>query len=753
MATAPTPRNKVFISYSRQDKKWLARLQVYLKPLEREGRLERWDDTRIRAGAHWREEIERALAEAKVAVLLISANFLASDFIAENELPPLLAWAEEAGVEILPVIVSPSRFEKTESLAQFEAVNDPKRPLSTLPKPKREEEWVRVVEVIEESLQGPPGPATAYSPGLLAFPARNRFFTGRDSLLSTLYDALEAGPIALTGLGGLGKSQAAIEYAYRQETAYATRLWLRADSRESLISSCVTLAQALNLPQKAAQEEAEIVAAVQRWLQRQSRWLLVLDNAEDLALVRDFLPPNLPSGGLRHVLLTRRDETTGAVARALPLAHLPTAEGALFLLRRAKALAETTPLEAAPAPVRAAAEALGDTLGGLPLALDQAAAFMEEQQIGPDEYQALYQEEGKTLREQRGTLTDDHPSVTVTFRLAFEQVAAASPAAADLLRLCAFLHLEGIPEELLTEGAAELGEPLGPTVTGRLGLINTRGEALRYGLLSRDPPTQTLTMHRVVQAVLKDAMDEATQRLWAERAVRALARGFPGVEFATWPQCERWLPQALAGAEWIVHGDFRFAEAAGLLNQAGVYLHERGRYWEAEPLYQRALVIREQALGPDHPHTAASLNNLAELYRAQGCYPEAEPLYQRALVILEQALGPDHPDTAQSLNNLAVLYDDQERYPEAEPLHQRALAIREQTLGPDHPRTAISLNNLAALYQAQGRYPEAEPLYQRALAIVEQAFGPDHPHTQTVRNNYERLLAALQPPSAPEGPK
>ena len=126
---------------------------------------------------------------------------------------------------------------------------------------------------------------------------------------------------------------------------------------------------------------------------------------------------------------------------------------------------------------------------------------------------------------------------------------------------------------------------------------------------------------------------------------------------------------------------------------------------------------------------AISLNNLAELYRNQGKYDEAEPLYQRALAIREKSLGSDHPDVATSLNNLAVLYSDQGRYDEAEPLYQRALAIREKSLGADHPDVATSLNNLAQLYHDQGKHAEAELLHQRALAIREKALRSDHlPH-------------------------
>ena len=140
------------------------------------------------------------------------------------------------------------------------------------------------------------------------------------------------------------------------------------------------------------------------------------------------------------------------------------------------------------------------------------------------------------------------------------------------------------------------------------------------------------------------------------------------MDYANWPRCERLVPHALAARGWIESEDLRVPEAARLLNQAGYYLYLRARYAEAEPLFRRALAIREAALGPDHPDTATSLNNLAVLLRAQGRYAEAEPLLRRALAIREAALGPDHPDTAISLNNLAVLLQAQGRYAEAEPL-------------------------------------------------------------------------------------
>lgn len=152
MSTSPIERNQVFISYSHADTTWLKRLQVHLRPLERAGQLELWDDTRIQPGMQWQKEITKALARTKVAVLLISADFLASDFIAKNELPPLLAVAEAEGTLILPVIVSPSRFEKT-SLGQFQSVNPPSQPLISLSRTEQEAYLVKVTEAIEQALK------------------------------------------------------------------------------------------------------------------------------------------------------------------------------------------------------------------------------------------------------------------------------------------------------------------------------------------------------------------------------------------------------------------------------------------------------------------------------------------------------------------------------------------------------------------------------------------------------------------------
>jgi hypothetical protein len=162
------------------------------------------------------------------------------------------------------------------------------------------------------------------------------------------------------------------------------------------------------------------------------------------------------------------------------------------------------------------------------------------------------------------------------------------------------LHPDGIPEELFSIGASELGSKLERVGSDAFAFDETVSELLTYSLIRRDPKSGTLEVHPLVQEVLKQGMDEGTQRLWAERAVRAVNQVFPSVEFSTWALCERMLAQAHACAELIKQWGFGFPEAAVLLNKAGYYVNERGRYSEAEPLYQRALTIREKALGTEH---------------------------------------------------------------------------------------------------------------------------------------------------------
>jgi tetratricopeptide (TPR) repeat protein len=510
-------------------------------------------------------------------------------------------------------------------------------------------------------------------------------FTGREEVLKRLHTALRAGkttaltqPQAISGLGGIGKTQTAVEFAYRYQDDYNFILWIKAESRESIISDFVTMAHLLNLPEQQEQDQSRVVVAVKRWFQEHTDWLVIFDNANDLTILRDFLP----LGGKGHILLTTQEQATGRIAQRIEIEKMEPEEGTLFLLRRAALLAQDAPLDAASPTDRQAAMEIVHAMDGLPLALDQAGAFIEETRCSLSDYLQFFQTRQTDLLQRRGRLATDHPdTVAATWSLSFEKVQKANPAAADLLRLCAFLDPDGIQEEIFTEGASELGPTLQPVAADPIKLNEAIGALLTYSLVRRNPE-HTLTVHRLVQVVLKHAMNKNTQRRWAERAVRAVNLAFPEVEYDNWLRCQQFIPHVLAGKALIEQWDMTLPEAAQLLDNTGYYLTESAQYMQAEPLLQRALSIRERVLDPDHPNTAAILNALAALYKNQGKYEQAEPLYQRALAIRERVLGSDHPDTAQSLNNLALLYQAQGKYEQAEPLHQRAQAIRERRQNP-----------------------------------------------------------------------
>ncbi len=441
------------------------------------------------------------------------------------------------------------------------------------------------------------------------------FFIGREALLAHLYAILHhekaaALTQAISGLGGIGKTQLAVEYAYLNRDKYQYILWTTATTYETLFTDFVTLAELLDLPEKASQDQIITVNAVKWWLERSSHWLLIIDNADDLELIRDFLPTR----GKGHVILTTRSQATGALAQPLEVTNLEQDDAAVFLLHRARIIPLDASLADASAENQADARAIANLIDGLPLAIDQAGAYIEETQCSVSGYRESYQKEQTALLKERGHSFSVHPaSVATTFSLSFQEIQKTNPAAADLLRFFAFLSPEAIPIDLLREGAPDLGKPLRHIARHPQALDKALSTLYSYSLIRHDAATNTLYVHRLVQAVLKDEMSARTQHQWAERRVRAVNRTFPFVEVETWQRCRQLIPQALACMTLIDQWHMSFPETALLLNQAGYYLYEHGQYTEAEPLYQRALAIREKQLGADHPSTRTVQENYTDL--------------------------------------------------------------------------------------------------------------------------------------------
>ena len=582
-------RRDFFISYTGSDRQWAEWIAWQLEEAGYTLFVQAWD---FRPGSNFVAEMDRAAKCAERTLLVLSSAYLDSDYAFAEWAAAFRQDPRGTRRQLLPVRIEPCRVDGL--LGPVVYID-----LVSLDEAQARERLLAGVQ------EGRAKPAMVAFPGQntpqelhahAAFPGslpiiwnipylRNPVFTGREQLLTQLADALKSGeavalaqPQAISGLGGVGKTQIVVEYAYRHRQDYQAVLWTLADTRESLISGYVEIARLLNLREKGEQDQQLVVKAVQEWLRTQNECLLILDNADDLTLAREFLPP-IYSG---HILLTTRAQTTGTLARRLEIETMDTEAGALLLLRRAGMVAPDASLETASSADRTVACQINEELGGLPLALDQAGAYIEETACNLADYQHLYQTRRADLLRTRGTLGDDHPQpVATTWSLSFDQVEQRNPAAADLLRLCAFLAPDAILEAILIAGAAELGPTLAPIATDTF-YLNKAIAALRaYSLITRDPQSRTLTVHRLVQAVLRDSMPAETQQQWMQRAVLAVAAACPSADFANWPTIERLLPHALTCASLLESQAALSPEEVELLNKTALYLLDRARHKEA----------------------------------------------------------------------------------------------------------------------------------------------------------------------------
>lgn len=595
----------------------------------------------------------------------------------------------------------------------------------------------------------------------LPFP-RNPLFTGREAQLGQLKKSLQAnGSVALTqrvtisGLGGIGKTQLALEYAYRHyPDIYRTVLWVNAADERVLRDSYVKLAVFLELPDLDEREPERSVQTVKEWLERHTNWLLIMDNADDLQLARSFFPDTHHG----HILLTTRSQIfDDVVATPIEIDRMAQAEGLLFLLRRTHKLRGDTTPDAVAADIREAALQVVELLDGHPLALDQAGAYIQEAHVSFADYINLFDKTRLDLLETRWLLDDEHrehpeysqhpEAVAVTFDLCFKQARARHPLAGDILDFCAFLSPDAIPEELFQHDDSF---KYGTTV------FNKAVAALRrYSLINRNDQAKTLSLHRLVQAVLIDAMPPDLREQWRQRVDHAVVAAFRyGVYadfldggFAEMGWSERLLWQVVHSAMWT-EGDLApTVERAGLAYMAGHNLLERGQYTEAEVPLALALLVYVKHLGADHPATVSALHDLvvsrAASCIAQGKYDQAEPCLRVALSLREKYLGSEHPETAVSLNHLAILYQKQGKYDQAELSYRRAHSIVEHNLGADHPFIASSLSGLAVLLHEQGKHEEAIAFYQRALLIKERHLGTSHPDFQSAKRDYADFLHSI----------
>jgi len=676
-----------FISYNKADRLWAEWMAWQLEEVGYSTVLQAWD---FRPGFNFVLGMHKASSEAKRTIAVLSPHYLAALYtqpewaaafaqdpkgdkgtllpirVKECELKGLLnqiIYIDLVGLEedaAKGVLLAGVRRDRAKPKTQPAFPSDYKR------------------SVVEQ----PRFPGTL--PPIWNVPhGRNRNFTGREELLAELRATLASGePAALTqaisGLGGVGKTQLALEYTYCHANDYGIVWWVRAEEPATLAADYAALAAPLDLPEKEAREQEVIGKAVWQWLGRNSGWLLVFDNVRDAETVRAFIP----HGTTGHVVITSRNPNWGRVAGTLTVKVLERDKAAAFLLKRTQSADKKS------------ADALAKELGYLPLALEHAGAYIEAAAISLSDYLGRYRTFKQELLKHIKP-SDDYPrTVAETFEISFQEVEKASAAAADLLNLCAFLAPDDIPLDILKKGAEHLPKSLAAAVTDEISLDEAVAVLRRYSLVERTGGN--LSVHRLVQAIARDRLREEKKKKWAETAGNIVNKAFPNEsnDVRTWPECSVLLAHGLAVAEHAEALVVSPEATSRLLNQIGLYLHGRAEHAAARAHYERALKIDEAAYGKNHPTVAIRVNNLGLVLRDMGDLKGAKAHYERALKIDEAAYGKNHPEVATDVNNLGGVLLAQGDLEGVKGCSERALRIWTEFLGERHPDTVLARENL-----------------------------------------------------------
>jgi Tfp pilus assembly protein PilF len=542
----------------------------------------------------------------------------------------------------------------------------------------------------------------------------------RTDLTSTSTVALQA----LYGLGGVGKTQLAIEYCHRYGADYDLIGWINAERADLIPDELVTLASELRLRIDA--DTAASVGLLLAALGQRSRWLLVFDNAERPQDIRGFLPS---TGG--HVIVTSRQTGWSALGATVDVEVMTRTEAVTLLDRRVPGIDPHT------------AQAVAAQLGDLPLAVDQAAAYLDRTGIPPGDYLQLLVSSAEQLLSRGSVLGHDHTLATL-WNLSYQQIFSASVPASQLLQLCAFLGPEPVPLDLFTSHVDLLPEPLARAAAEPVAFADAVGAIVGYSLARRSPGG--LVVHRLVATAIRRPLS-TRQRQSATGTVSALLRShLPETVYQpeSWPAWRTLLPHVLAAT--AVPEDSVIPDEADtvawLLNHVSEYLNATGETVKARPLLQRALHIDEATHGPSHPNVARELRSLGRVLRVLGLPEEAEPALERALHIDETEFGLSDPRVGDDLHFLAEAVRDLGEPARAVPIYERALRIYTLAYGRGE-HIAILLNDYAEAIRRLGQLDTARAMFEEALGIIESIHGRDHLQVGIPLNNLANVIRDL----------
>ncbi len=557
-------------------------------------------------------------------------------------------------------------------------------------------------------------------------PTRNKNFTGRDDILDRLREGAssrvtavlpESGPRrsdsdpgnpipqGVHGLGGVGKTAIAIEYAYRYRSDYDLVWWIAADQLPTVRGSLAELAQKLNLEASPAAGVDGLIAAVREALRRgepYERWLIIFDNADQPEEIKDLIP-----AGSGDVLITSRNHRWEAVIRTVPMDVFQPRESRDFLLKRVrKGL------------TGADADRLAKELGHLPLALEQAGAMLAETGMPADEYLRLLKEHAAEIMNE-GPPSDYPHSMTAAWRLSVETVKRSRPQALEVLRCCAFFGPEPIPRDVFRLGAQETGTKVTEVLSNPIATASVMRELARYALITLDG--NAVKVHRLIQALLRDELTAEHQDAYRREAHLIMAAAVPDNpdDATTWMRFQDLLPHVNAEATELHLS--RELEVRSLARGVIRYLYQSGDYTSALALTERFIEQWSTDSGPDDENVLRAQRHLGNILRLMGRYAEAYKVTNESLVKARVLLGENDPTTLSLRTGFGADLRANGSFEAARELDTESLSLLQDTYGTADGRTLRLLSSLALDHGLVSDYTRAQEMYERAFAAMRAA--------------------------------